>query len=247
MYPQNLPTYTHKFLEYKDWIKNESDHYIFYYTAGSVAEKDIDFIIKTQEDTRIKIIDTLKLDDSDENLKKKITYYFYPNEELKTELMGDPWYAQSVVNEFIVHVLYTKEHKPIGPHEDTHLLVLSLGFPGPFIQEGLAEYMVGHAWDKKPHSEYVKDGLAKELNMYPSKYLTKEDWFNTDDDYAIYFYSLVAEWTKYLLDNFGLEKYKEFYTNLNRDTISEEMSGAYIKYFGRSINDLEVEFLKSYK
>ncbi|MDQ5957168.1 MAG: hypothetical protein QG614_143 [Patescibacteria group bacterium] len=82
--------------------------------------------------------------------------------------------------------------------------------------------------------------------MYPSKYLTKEDWFNTDDNYAIYFYSLVAEWTRYLLDNFGLEKYKEFYSDPTRDTTREEMCRAYIKYFGKSVNELEEGYLKSY-
>lgn len=39
MHPQNLPTYTHKFLEYKDWTKYETDHYIFYYADKSEAEK----------------------------------------------------------------------------------------------------------------------------------------------------------------------------------------------------------------
>ncbi|MDQ5957167.1 MAG: hypothetical protein QG614_142 [Patescibacteria group bacterium] len=75
--------------------------------------------------------------------------------------MGDPWYVQSIYNEYCVHVLYTSDHNPISPHEDTHLMTLTWGLSTPFIQEGLVEYMVGHAWDKKSHSEYVKNGLAK--------------------------------------------------------------------------------------
>ena len=48
-YQQNLPTYTHKFLSYEGWIILESPHYIFYFTAGSEAEKDIEIIKNTQE------------------------------------------------------------------------------------------------------------------------------------------------------------------------------------------------------
>lgn len=71
MHSQNLPTYTNKFLEYKDWIRCESGHYIFYYTADSEAEKDIEFIIKTQEESKVKIINTFNLDDTDEYENKR--------------------------------------------------------------------------------------------------------------------------------------------------------------------------------
>lgn len=138
MYPQNLPTYTHKFLEYKDWIKCETTHYIFNYTSGSEAEKDIEVIKETQENAYKKITSFLKLE-KDEN---KIEYYFYPDPKTKKDLMGDDWYAQSIYNEYRVHVLYTADDKPIGPHEDTHLLTLCYGLSMPFIQEGLADYMV---------------------------------------------------------------------------------------------------------
>lgn len=244
MFIQNLPTYAHNFLEYKDWITVETPHYIINYTKDSEAEKDIELIKETQEKAYTKIVSTLNLTEVD----KKITYYFYPNEELKTQLMGDDWFAQSILNEYCIHVLYTQQDKPIGPHEDTHLLTLNdLGQSTPFISEGLAEYMAGHAWDKKPHSEYVKDGSQKGLNMYPSKYLTKDDWFNTDDNYAIYFYSLVAEWTRFLIDNYGIDTYKEFYKSLNRNTTAEEMKSAYVKYFGEVVEEMEERFLKLYK
>ena len=93
MYPQNLPTYTHKFLEYKDWIKCETTHYIFNYTSGSEAEKDIEVIKETQENAYKKITSFLKLE-KDEN---KIEYYFYLDPKTKKDLMGDDWlYTMSI-------------------------------------------------------------------------------------------------------------------------------------------------------
>ena len=81
------------------------------------------------------------------------------------------------------------------------------------------------------------------LNMFPSKYLTKEDWFNTDDNHAIYFYSLAAEWTKYLIDSYGLEKYVTFYKNISRESSDMDVLHAYIDSFGLAVDEIERGFM----
>lgn len=60
MYPQHLPIYTHTFLDYPDWRAVESTHYIFNYTKGSEAEREIQHIIHTQEEDFTRILDFLK-------------------------------------------------------------------------------------------------------------------------------------------------------------------------------------------
>ncbi len=240
MYPQHLPTYIHTFLDYPDWRAVESAHYIFNYTNGSEAEREIQHIIHTQEEGFTRILNVLKIVPP----TKKITYYFYPNEQLKMQLMGDDWYAQSIYNEFCVHVLYTSEHKPIGPHEDTHLLSLPWGLSWCFLQEGLAEHIVGHSWDKCSHIEKMKEGIAKGINLYPSTQLSDEDWLNTSDDGAIYYYALAGSWATFLIEQYGLECFKNLYTNTHNTMSRSMIESAYMKYYGVSLENLERQYFQ---
>ena len=146
-YKQHLPDYIHKFKEDTRWKSYETEHYIFNFFPDSVAEKEIKDISERQEQAYTKIISFLNIPEP----IQKITYYLYPDEETKKELMGDDWYAQSIYAENCVHVLYTEEIKPIGEHEDTHLLSLSWGLSIPLFQEGLAEYLVGYNWYGESH------------------------------------------------------------------------------------------------
>lgn len=237
-YKQHFPTYSHAFQEYLGWLVIETEHYFFHYTKDSEAEKDIEYIKARQEQAFQKIISKLGVPIP----AQKIIYYLYPTPELKTELMGDDWFAQSIYDEFCIHVLYTPKDKPIGEHEDTHLLTLSWGISINFLQEGLAEYMVGHNWYGKSHKECVKEGVMKGYQLNPSKILTENDWLNTPQDGAIYFYALAGEWAKYLIETFGLEVFKKLYRESNREETAETMLEKYQKHTGRSIEKLEEDF-----
>lgn len=238
-YKQYLPTYSHEFQKYSGWLITETEHYIFHYTKGSEAEKDIENIKVRQEQAFQKIVDRLGVLIP----PQKIFYYFYPTPELKTELMGDDWFAQSVYDEFCIHVLYTSEDKPIGEHEDTHILTLQWGISVNFLQEGLAEYMVGYNWYGSPHEDCVREGRANGYELNPSKILTEKDWLNSPQDGAIYFYALAGEWVKYLVETFGLEVFKKLYIECTREETADTMREKYKKFTGLSIVELEKNFL----
>ncbi len=237
MEKQNLPTYTYNFLNDNRWLTRETDHYIFHYFPDSEAEKDIEMIVVTQEKAFEKIIAFLNT----KLPKKKIEYYFYPDEETKKKLMGDDWYAQSIRDEFRVHVLYTKDIKPLGEHEDTHLLSLPWGISIGFFQEGLAEFMVGHAWDGKSHISYVKEGYAN--NLYPplSDFFEHEAWLQTDDSKPLFFYSLVGAFTTFLISNYGKDKFKELYENTHRDISKTANLTVFENIYG-SIEEMGLKF-----
>ncbi len=238
MEKQNLPTYSHNFLNDNRWLTRETDHYIFHYFPNSEAEKDIEMITVTQEKAFKKIIAFLNI----EPPNKKIEYYFYPDEETKKSLMGDDWYAQSIRDEFRVHVLYTKDIKPLGEHEDTHLLSLPWGISIRFFQEGLAEFIVGHAWDGKSHVSYVKEGYVN--NLYPplSDFFEHEAWLRTDDSKPLYFYSLVGAFTTFLINNYSKDKFKELYEKVRRDMSKKENISVFEKIYG-PIEIIEEEFM----
>lgn len=238
MFEQQLPTYIHDFLSFDGWLTRESARYLFHYTQGSEAEKDLSHIIATQEASYAKITGLLGTPISTE----KVSYYLYPDKGTKKRLMGDDWYALAILNEWRVHVLYTKDNKPLGPHEDTHLLSLQHGQATPFISEGLAEYMVGHAWDGTPHLAYVEKGRELGLDMNPAHYLTPEDWFNTPDEHAIIFYSLAGAWTAYLIETHGLDTHLSFYRKVKRSQSKGEVGSLYSSEFGKALAELAAEF-----
>ena len=237
---QHLPNYKHDFLNDPRWIIKDSLHYRFHYFAGSLAEQEIDQIVSTQESARTKILNFLGIEGS----KEPIEYYLYPNEKTKADLMGDDWYAQAIIDEFRVHTLYTDKIKPIGPHEDTHLLSLSWGDSVGFFAEGLAEYLVGQAWDGRPHLEHVKEGYAK--NIYPSlaDFMTHQAWLDTDDTQAIYFYSLAGAFVAFLIDFLGKDCFESFYRQSKQVNSKEQNSQLFRSIYGRSMEEAELKFKK---
>ena len=216
MFEQNLPTYIKDF-ESAPWLKTESEHYVFHYLENSLAEKEIEFISKTQEEAFNKIISTLNIDKPE----RKIKYYLYPDGGTKKKLMGSDWFAQSIYNDFAVHAIYNEKDKVIGPHEDTHLLTLPWGLSIGFFQEGLAEFMVGHDWYGGSHDKRAADALSKKILHSLERMFSHQAWVNTPDENAIDYYAYAGSFTAWLINTFGLDIFKFLYTKLNRDNTEE--------------------------
>lgn len=223
MYEQYLPDYTTAFKK-APWKTCDSTHYRFYFFEESLAEREIENIVATQEAAFQQILDFLEILPPE----KQIVYYLYPDAETKRNLMGSSWFAQSIYNDFSVHALYTEEHRVIGPHEDTHLLSLSFGLSIGFLQEGLAERMVGHDWFGNSFKDTVLEALADEHFIFSSDLLTTHKaWLDTEEEYARQYYALAALFSDYLIAMYGKEKYFELYTSLNRNVSSEENASQY--------------------
>lgn len=238
MYEQFLPNYRHDFLKDPRWVLCESLHYRFRYFANSVAAHEINVIKNRQESAYKKIISFLGISKP----KSKIDYYFYPDAETKSALMGDDWYAQSIYDEFCIHVLYTDEIKPIGEHEDTHLLSLPWGLSIGFFQEGLAEYMAGCAWDGRPHIDYVHEGDKKGFYLPLADFMSHKTWLDTDGAYTIYFYSLAGAFVTFLIDTYGKKRFEQFYRQSSRKNTKKENSRIFNEIYGKSIELIEHEF-----
>lgn len=241
MFEQQLPSYIHTFENDSRWRTRASHHYVFHYFENSVAEKDIDHIVERQENAYVKILSFLNVSEPG----RPIEYFFYPDEQTKKELMGDDWYAQSIYNEFRVHVLYTEKDKPLGEHEDTHLLSLPWGQSIAFFAEGLAEYMVGRAWDGASHLQYVREGYEKKLYPPLENFMRHDAWLETDDTQAIYFYSLAGAFTSFLVSRSGKEKFQMVYKQLSRKNTKEENNAICELVFGMTLPSLEKAFRDS--
>lgn len=239
-YPQHIPFYIHKFKD-APWKRYETEHYIFHVEENSLAEREIENIISKQENAYKKIIAELDLEES----SQKITYYFYSSQVKKKELMGEDWYAQSIYNEFVVHAVYNEQDKVIGEHEDTHLLTLQLGFPISFLQEGIAEAMVGKSMFGNEHNEIVKEGISRGLKIDLENLIsTQQAWLDTPDEEAEFYYSVAGSFTRYLLDTIGFEKFKKLYGSNSRENTKEENIRIFEEVVGQDIKDFNTGWLK---
>lgn len=183
-----------------------SEHYIFHYCAGSVAEKDILLIAETQEKCFSKICSTLKTD-----YTEIINYYLTDSPlEIGRVIWNEdaPCNGCALCGRNKVYAAYNDNIKCVGSHEDTHLISFLMNFPeSDFVVEGLAMYMDGLWW-----------GVSNEIwaAYYKMKHadLSVKDLFDNDifADYSCTVtYPIAGAFSKFLIDTFGMERYIELY------------------------------------
>ena len=210
-----------------------SEHYIFHYVAGSVAEKDILLIAETQEKCFSKICSTLKV-----KYTEKINYYFTDSpQEIGTVIWDEeaPCNGCALCGSNKIYAVYNDKIKCIGSHEDTHLISFLMNYPeSDFMVEGLAMYMDGLWW-----------GVSNEIwaAYYKEKYASLSVKVLFDNavfaDYGcIVTYPIAGAFTKFLIDTFGIDRYIELYryTGEEYETIMQSI-------FHTSFEDIVEQYL----
>lgn len=220
----------------KNMRKVESKNYIFNYNEGSVAEKQLEKIINIQETCFEFICNTLEV-----NMPCKINYYLCDSPEQVGEIFGD----NEPCNAFAcepnnIYAVYNEEIKCIGFHEDAHVIsynTLSIP-PQTFIREGLAMF-----FDKGylgiPNYNWVNYFIDNNLYVNITKLVDNEEFKKVN---FVITYTIAGAFTEYLLLSFGIDTYKEFYSNLNDD-----IEGSFQKAFKNSLEDMENNFLNYLK
>ena len=238
---QNIPWFKTDYQEQKQWIKRKSSHYVFHYFENSLAAEEIEKIVETQEQNYRKIIKILGLEN-----KRKIDYYLYPSEKIKESLMGDNGYGNAiwveiekikvwVPKKFEVHCLYNNKIQCIGPHEDTHLLSLPYGAATFLFSEGLAEFM-DEKWQGREIDIWAKEYFKKN-KLYAIKFLMEnKNWDKVDDMIA---YPQSGSFIKYLINTYGIEKFKKMHQDLSRNKTSRENIRVVEKNCSKTIEEIE--------
>ena len=93
----------------------QTDHYIFHYKAGSLAEKNLERIAGVQEKAFAKICGALNV-----TYPEHIHYYFSdsPQEVGDVIFDGTPCNGVAICGENKIYAVYNEEIMCIGPHED---------------------------------------------------------------------------------------------------------------------------------
>jgi len=215
------------------WLTKKSTHYLFHFSQGSVAEKEIDKIVTTQEIEYQKTIDFLATKND-----RIINYFLYPNNKTKGELSGNDGNGHAERDKFEVHAVYNNEIKCIGAHEDTHLLTSFLGLPPQLFREGLAEYMSGN-WHNVKHDEWAVRFLAEGKLPDLAQIIDDEKWYELDDSIS---YPSAGSFVGFLIQKLGREKFLELYKALNRDFTPKKNTTIFQKIADSTISGMQAEW-----
>ena len=218
--------------EYDKTETYATEHYVFHYPKGSLAEKEIQIISETQEAAFSKICSTLNV-----IYTEQINYYFTDTPEAIGRVVWNedlPCNGVALCGRNKIYAVYTENIKCIGSHEDTHLISFLINFPeSDFVVEGLAMLFDG-LWWSVPNETWV--------SYYKSKYpdLTVKALFDNNafaETGCAIAYPIAGAFAKFLIDMFGIERYLDFYKYNGRD-----YDEAVQTIFGADFLDLELSF-----
>lgn len=231
-----------------NWLKKESSHYFIYYRPGSPASQDIDNrIAKTLDSCFEDVLSQLKVDFLD-----KISYYLYSSpDDLERWAEWHRW--GFFVGEFEYAVgVYDSIHKRIDAHETVHVIAYhTIGIAKLiFLNEGLAEAVTRYH-DRYAAGKLVMHQKCKSLlyrgTLSPLEVLADNDRFKgiylSPDVYN--YYNQCGSFARYLIDQFGLTKFKFLLPRAGEDNYKK----IFQEIYGKSVDDFEKEwheFLRNY-
>ncbi|MBQ7944036.1 MAG: hypothetical protein IJ326_08255 [Lachnospiraceae bacterium] len=215
------------------WKEQETEHYVFHYKQGSLAEKEIQEVIELQESCFKEITDRLEFVP-----QKKIIYWLCDNRKELMHASGFEYETNGVtfldrVNPTI-YAVYNEEVRCIGCHEDVHAIVAEYACPNSIaVIEGLAMYFDKEWWgipNELCTRVYLEDKMYQRL-----RYMIRDDevFYQVEDRIS---YPIMGAFTAFLIEEYGMEKYKKVYKECN------EWGKAFQHIYGKSLHDLEIEF-----
>jgi hypothetical protein len=193
-----------------EWIKIESDNYIFNYHYGSIIEKDIEKIIDLQETCYDFICNCLTI-----KMETKIKYYLCESSIEVGELYGDNEPCNGFAREpNEIYAVYNDKTKCVGFHEDAHIISYNIATPPQtFIREGLAMFFDKVSL-KIPNYMWVRFFIDNDLYINIEDLVINENFYKYSD---LITYPVAGSFVEYLISIFGIEKFKIFYSSLKED------------------------------
>ncbi len=212
-----------------------TDHYVFHYSKGSMAERDIVQIAEKQEAGFRRICDALKVE-PDFPVECYLLDSLAQMARIEGRPVGGCFHAPNMV-----FVVYNGERRAMGPHEDAHLVSWLIGDPCTAVQEGLAMWF-DRGYNGADNLSWTVWFLHK--GMCPSI----DDLITRDDDHFHMLderitYPVMGIFTAWLIAGAGMERYLEFYKY-------KDSAEGFRKVYGRSaaeLNELFVKYVKQFQ
>ena len=185
----------------------ETDHFVIYYDPGAPEAKHIDLIADEHEWRYAQLAEYLNVNSPD-----KIRSYIYPNTATRKRVVGagDTTIANPLHKE--IHLVYDSYPHQVLKHELVH--VMSADFGNPYLKispkigllEGLAVAADWNGGDFTPHQWsklIIEAGLAPDIESITGLGF----WYAS----PAVSYTLMGSFSRYLIDQYGIEKYKKVY------------------------------------
>ncbi|MBU7016895.1 MAG: hypothetical protein HXS44_05255 [Theionarchaea archaeon] len=204
----------------------ESEHFVFYYSEGYLSSEELSLIAQTQEDLFTKITGLLSLE-----YTGKITYYLYGDRKYFEGIPG----AYAAGNQIHLLCVFCEDSCKNGlndAHELTHAISNKMGFQHGLLAEGLAVYIDDYVINGENLHGIVKI-LHTEERLTPLKDLIDEFWCD-----LLYNYDISGSFAVFLIEEYGIEKFKELYQKSLLDDSFQEV-------YSKSLSDLEEEWLST--
>jgi len=210
-------------------LQYETEHYIFHFGSGSVAEREIRQIADTQEACFRHICAALGVKPD-----FKIQYFLCDSPEEVGHIYGD----DDPCNGFAappdkIYAVYNEQIRCIGFHEDAHIISYLINRPNcPAIREGLAMYF-DRKWWGIPNQAWA--GYFLKTGRYiPVDALLDRECFCTHD--CSITYPIVGAFTEWLISRWGMERYLRMYS-------SQDCAAALRDVYGKTPDELNREFV----
>ncbi|EKY28905.1 hypothetical protein [Clostridium celatum] len=217
--------------------KFESKNYIFNYTDNPIVKNDINKIVSTQEICFQHICNVLEV-----KMNSKINYYLCNSPKEVGEIYGD----NEPCNGFAckmdkIYAVYNEHLKCIGFHEDAHIISYNtLGIPPQtFIREALAMYFDKAYWGISNY-HWVSYFIKNNFYINIEKLIDNNIFYKNNH---VITYTTGGAFLDYLISLFGINKFKNFYTNLNE----ENFESSFLSVYNISLNEAENKFLNYIK
>jgi len=204
----------------------ETENFTIYYDPGSPGAKDIELIAMDHEWRYKQIKETLKVKPD-----AKIKSYVYPDTETRKKLIGagETTIANPVHNE--IHLIYDSFPHPVLKHELVHVMAGEFGNDVLRISPkiGLLEGIAGAVdWRGQKYTPHQWSKVMIELGIAPQiEDITGFGFWYAPAEVG---YTLMGSFSKYLIDTYGIEKYKSAYK-----------TGSFSEY-GKNVDELAREW-----
>ncbi len=214
-----------------------TEHYVFHYRKGSLAEKEIQTIAQKQEAVFSKICCILNV-----TYPERIDYYFTdcPNAIGRAVWEEDfPCNGVALCGRNKIYAVYTEKIRCIGAHEDTHLISLLINYPeSDFVVEGLAVALHGLWWGL-PNETWAAYYMEKYADLSIESLFDNDAFAKID---SVITYPIAGAFTQFLMDTFSMERYLDLY-----QYDGCEYSEAVLSLFGVSLSEIEILFRNKMK
>lgn len=240
----------------QNWLTRETTHFCIHYRPDSEAARDIETIAAYLDQKFAQICEILEVE-----YENKISYFIYSSaEDLKKNVDQETWGFAVGEYEAIAYFYPTMRgyDSRLGGfgHEVVHIIVYwTMGVRElHFIDEGIAEAIDKYSllwsrpsvlWVHWRAASVMKRGSLLSISQLSDNKFFRDVRFNRELYRTYYLYDQCGSFVRYLIDRYGIEKFKIFLPAAKEDSYQ----AAFQNVYGLSIHDFEEdwhEFLQDY-